>query len=96
MSHPYRCRCKGCGQQIQRNGAWLNGTAWHWAELRDSGLLSQATHICRECNSFLTRENVDRTMMPDGSVWRTCGVCGGQNLKWLGLEGGKQRIEVLM
>jgi hypothetical protein len=28
-------------------------------------------------------------MMPDGSVWRTCGVCGGQNLQWLGAEGGR-------
>jgi len=75
--------CEGCGQPILKNLAFLDGEPWHFGELRDEEGFARATHVCRDCCSYLTPGKVGH-MMINGERWRVCGVCGSTNLKWLG------------
>jgi hypothetical protein len=87
--------CEGCSKAIRKNRSFLNGVPYHWAELRDSGKLAKATHYCRDCFSYLTLDKVTVSEV-HGERWRTCGVCGQQNLKWLGKHGESQEnVEVV-
>jgi len=76
--------CVGCGQPIYRNLARFDGEPWHYGELYRSGKLVEARHYCFDCYSFLTSRMLVYTTSPDGRCWRTCGVCGSGNVRWLG------------
>jgi len=84
--------CAGCGELIYRNLAFFNGRPWHYGELNETGKLSEATHYCYSCRSYLTPDQVVRVHGLDGRSWDTCGLCGGSSINRLGKESGKATV----
>lgn len=70
--------CEGCGSEIQRNVAMLNGKLYHWGCLKKTKACP--THRCLDCWSFLTNSGMTKVGFGDETL-RGCGNCGSTHLR---------------
>lgn len=76
--------CESCHQPIQRNLAQLDGFDYHYGCLKGTVQFGRAVAICQGCFSWLTDAKIVELNFQEGQVrrQRTCGVCGGQELRF--------------
>ena len=72
--------CEGCGKDIIRNLARLDGKPYHFGCLKRTK--AKPTHYCLDCFSYLTGSNIVRTQWDPGTKpVLICGYCGSTNLR---------------
>ncbi len=70
--------CHHCGKPVLSNIDLLDGEIWHHGCINQAGL--HPTHRCRDCYSLLSADNIVRTDFGDGTISKTCGLCGSSSL----------------